>query len=546
MVYAASVAGTHQLYLRSLDDLEARPIDGTENAYEPFFSPNGEWVGFATQSGLTSGEFKRVAVRGGTPRTLCGCFSLGGATWLPNGTIIVTHATEGANPTLHRILEEGGTLEPLTTLDTESGEFHVWPRALPGGTDVLFTIASSQGMDASRVAVLSLDTGEQQVVVEGGFNARYVPTGHLVFARQGALWGVAFDLDRLATRGSEELLLQGIEVNNTYGSMALAVSSDGTLVYRSGDVVEVSFGGAAGGGRPVWVDRTGQATPISGTDRSDATSPRLSPDNSRLAMTVLTAEGQDIWVDDLERGVSTRLTDDGASQFPAWSLDGERVYFGSTPRGSLGLYSRAADGSDERETVLTGEQVMLPFSWTPDGQALTFSERGRGSADIWTMSRDGTRAPYLVSRFRVGNPDLSPDGRWMTYNSDESGQLEVYVQRYPELGEKVTISSGGGMEPRWSPAGNELFYRNLTGDRMMVVAVSTEPTLRVSRPELLFEGRYGQGPGFGLNYDVSSDGQRFLMTSEEQDGAPDAALTNTTLTLVENWSQELLERVPVD
>ena len=359
-------------------------------------------------------------------------------------------------------------------------------------------------MDPSRIAVLSLDTGEQQVVVEGGFNARYVPTGHLVFARQGALWGVAFDLDQLATSGSEELLVPGIEVNSTYGSMALAVSSDGTLVYRSGDVVEVSFGGAAGGGRPVWVDRTGQATPISGTDRSDATSPRLSPDNSKLAMTALTAEGQDIWVDDLERGVLTRLTNDGASQFPAWSLDGERVYFGSTPRGSLGLYSRAADGSDERETVLTGERVMLPFSWTPDSQTLIFSERGLGSGDIWTMSRDGDRAPYLVSRFREGNPDLSPDGRWMAYNSDESGQPEVYVQRYPELGEKVTISTGGGMEPLWSPEGDELFYRNLTGDRMMVVAVATEPTLRVARPELLFEGRYGQGPDFGLNYDVTS------------------------------------------
>ena len=192
LVYAANVGGTHQLYLRTLDDLEARPIDGTENAFEPFFSPDGEWVGFSSPSGLTSGELKRVAVRGGTPLTLCECYPPAGATWLRDGTIIMPHQPDGAPPTLHRIPEAGGTPEPLTTLETESGELaHLWPHALPGGTDVVFTILTSQSADASRVAVLSLDTGEQHVVVEGGFNARYVPTGHLVFGRQGALWGGA-------------------------------------------------------------------------------------------------------------------------------------------------------------------------------------------------------------------------------------------------------------------------------------------------------------------------------------------------------------------
>ena len=240
--------------------------------------------------------------------------------------------------------------------------------------------------------------------------------------------------------------------------MALSVSGEGTLVYWPGDAVEASFLGAVGGGRPVWVDRTGQATPI-GENRRDVMNPRLSPDNTRLAMTVLTDEGRDVWVDDLERGTSTRLTTDGTSQFPAWSLDGERVYFGSTNPDARGLYSRTADGSGEPETLLTGEQAMVPFSWTPDGQVLTFLEAG----DIWTVSLDGDRSSYLVSSFYEGNHDLSPDGRWMAYNSNESGQAEVYIQRYPDLGDKVTISTGGGAEPLWSPDGRELFYRNLDG-----------------------------------------------------------------------------------
>ena len=189
LVYAANVAGTHQLYLRSLDDLEARPIDGTEGAYTPFFSPDGEWMGFFTALGPGDVQLKRVAVRGGAPLTLCECYPPAGATWLPDGTIVVTHALAGDSPvTLYRIPEGGGTPEPLTMPDAESGEAHVWPHALPGGTDVLFTIAI-RGMDESRVAVLSLDTGEHHVVIENGFNARYLPTGHLVFGRQGAVWG---------------------------------------------------------------------------------------------------------------------------------------------------------------------------------------------------------------------------------------------------------------------------------------------------------------------------------------------------------------------
>ena len=289
LVYAANVAGTHQLYLRTLDDLEPRPIDGTEGAYWPFFSPGGEWVGFFTASAEEDGELKRVALRGGTPLTLCECFPPFGATWLADGTIIVSRLAGDARraPTLHRIPEAGGTPEPLATLDAENGEVsHTWPHAMPGGTDVLFTIRTSQDADAARdvgrsLAVLSLDTGEQHVVVEGAYNGRYLPTGHLVFGRQGALWGVPFDLETLATTGPEEVLLQDVEVNDRAGAIALAVSGDGTLVYRPGDAVGLAYSSSRLGSRPVWVDRTGQATPIP-SGRSGTRTPRLSPDNTKL------------------------------------------------------------------------------------------------------------------------------------------------------------------------------------------------------------------------------------------------------------------------
>ena len=253
-----------------LDDLEARPLDGTELAYNPFFSPDGQWVGFFRPLSLSTFELKRVAVGGGTPLTLGKLSGANGATWLPDGSIIVPHrAAVGAVSTLHRIPEAGGTPEPLTTPDAERGEAsQFWPQALPGGTDVLFTTFVRGGpewtMNAASVAVLSLDTGEQHVVVEGGFNARYLPTGHLVFGRDGAVWGVPFDLDRLATTGPEEVVLQGVEVNEG-GSMALSVSDDGTLVYWPGDAVDLELRTPVGGAGPCGSTATGRPHRSGGT-----------------------------------------------------------------------------------------------------------------------------------------------------------------------------------------------------------------------------------------------------------------------------------------
>ena len=267
LVYTANLTGTPQLYLRALDDLEARPIAGTEFGYEPFFSPDGEWIGFFDAANR---ELKRVSLEGGPPLTLSAAYPPTGATWLADGTVIFSHdpeheLTQGAAAALFRISDVGGIPEPLTTNDADT--MHLWPHALPGGRAVLFTVMRGLvDLAAASVEVLSLDTAERHVVVDSGYNARYVPTGHLLFVRQGALWGVPFDLDLLATTGPEEVVLQEIELNATYGSVALAVSDDGTLVYRPGDPVGMTLGGRccrgkAGVGRPLRAGHTDRGGP---------------------------------------------------------------------------------------------------------------------------------------------------------------------------------------------------------------------------------------------------------------------------------------------
>ena len=406
LVYAAYHTGTLQLYLRALDELEARPIAGTEGAFEPFFSPDGEWVGFFDPGNR---ELKRVSVRGGTPLTLCECYPPGGATWLADGTIVLTHdptgGLTGVATTLFRIPEAGGSPEPLTTLDAESGEVHFWPHALPGGTAVLFTILTSLDgsldADTSRVAVLSLDTGEQHVVVQGGYNARYVPTGHLIFARQGALWGVPFDVDQLATTGPEEVVLQGIELNEEYGSMALAVSGDGSLVYMSG--AAVGIGGVLAPSF-VWVDRDGgeELVPLPPRFYSH---PRLSPDGTKLAVrvqpSVLEDDQQPLWVYDVATGAALRLTNEAMTWAPVWTPDSRRIVFGwNVGGGTYELYSVPADGSGAPEALSPGDVGPagdFPTSVTPDGKTLIFSRQFEiGHVEVWELALDGGGAARPV------------------------------------------------------------------------------------------------------------------------------------------------------
>ena len=555
LVYAANVDGTHQLYLRSLDDLEARPIDGTEGAYSPFFSPDGESVGVFTTS-AASGELKRVALRGGTPLALCECFPPLGATWLADGTIITANAPDvRATVALYRVPEAGGTPEPLATLDTENGEVaHTWPHALPGGTAVLFTIddrasgAADNVADRRQVAVLSLDTGEHEIVIEAGYNARYVATGHLVFGRQGALWGVPFDPERLVTTGPEELLLQGVEINDNLGAMALSVSNDGTLVYVSGAATGIEATVWA----LVWSNRDGADEPLPLPPRRFS-DPRVSPEGSRVAVTVFDPDGggRDIWIYDLTSGAGLRMTREGDNSLPRWTSDGEHVVFSWNAGGRRNLYRVRADGSSAAERLTTSEQDQGLISLSPDGQTAIFTDTDvAADATSWhimSVRLDGGAEPQPVvtGPFRQGSGELSPDGRWLAYRSDEAGQFEIYVQPYPGPGPKTPISIGGGNWPSWAPDGQAVFYES--EGSLMRRTFDTEPTVQLGSPEVVLDLRgYVLGrEGLRRQFDVAADGERFLLRKAPVAASSLDQTVTARLTVVTGWTHELLERVPV-
>jgi eukaryotic-like serine/threonine-protein kinase len=525
LVYVGNRGGTSQLYLRPLDGFEATLIPGTEGAESPFFSPDGQSVGF-----FAGGKLKRLSLGGGAPLTVCSAPINRGASWSPDGTIIFTpSATLG----LYRVSASGGTAKPLTVPDRSKGEVsHRSPEILPGGKAVLFTIWTGMGSENARIGLLSLETGEQRVLLEGGTYPQYVSSGHLVYARRGGLLAVPFDLKRLQVTGAPASVLEGVRMNPSSSVAEFSVSSDGALAYVPG-------GWSFGEHTLVWVDHRGAVEALPAPARGYL-SPRLSPDTQRLAVNI-PGTNSGLWVYDMGRGTLTRLTESALNPRPIWTPDGKHVTFVSAPSGAYNLYWMAADGSGAAERLTTGENFQLPGSWSPDGQLLAFSEADpRTGWDLWVLKLQGDRRPrlFLQTPYNEYAPAFSPDGRWLAYGSDETGRPEIYVRPFPGPGGKVQISTEGGVQPVWARNGRELFYRN--GDKMMSAAIEARPMLSAAKPELLFEGHYEPGIfPFEPNYDVSPDGKRFLMVKgSEQESAA------TQLNVVLNWSDELRRLAP--
>jgi serine/threonine-protein kinase len=539
LVYVANRGGTRQLYLRQMNRLDATPISGTEGASSPFFSPDGQSVGF-----VVGYDLKKVSISGGAPQTLANVPPVTrGANWGPDDTIIFAPSAISG---LSRISAVGNTLPPvafskassdplqgqvLTTPDPTKGEYgHRWPQLLPGGKAVLFSIDTGGSFDEARIAVL---------------NPRYSPTGHIVFARTGALLAVPFDLERLERTGDPVTVIEGIMMEPG-GAAHFTFSDDGSLVYVPGGMLVPDR-------KLVWVNRQGEVEPLPAEAREYYT-PSLSPDGRQVA--VITREGSnyDVWVSDVARGSLTRLTSQRAEDHaPIWTPDGKQVTFaadvhGEGLSGPPALWWRPADRSGPQELLLENEEsgATMPTSWAPDGQILAFT-RGfnpaTGSHDIWMLQREGEQEPwtFLATEAEESGAMFSPNGRWLAYMSNETGRDEVYVQPFSVSGSGGTkqISVGGGTEPLWASDGRDLFYRN--GDKMMAVAIEPEPELSVGTPRLLFEGRFLPGPVWARrNYDISPDGQRFLMIQREKDLMP------TELIVVLNWFEELKRLVPTN
>ncbi len=526
LVYRVNTERGSQLYLRSLEDFVDRPIPGTEGVRGSlFFSPDGESIGFFAERKL-----KKTSLAGGSPITLCDAApGPRNGDWFED-TIVFAASVDSVQG-LYRVSANGGEPEMLATLNPDEGEQEYGlPEFLPDGKDLLFTIRLGPGY---QTALLSLETGEWKVVLENARQARYLSTGHLVYeqSRTGNLMVVPFDLAALEVTGDSVPVVQGVR-QALNGYVDYTISNNGTLVY----VPSTSTGGLIR--TLVWVDRQGLATPLI-EDRQAYRRPRLSPDGQRVAVEVQSVGNSDIWIYDIGRGTRMRLTVKGDNNSPVWTPDGTRVTFSSSRDGQSDLYWKPADGSGQAELLLNlnSQNNLVPSSWSPDGESLAFYAAITGANNIWALPREGDALPFVATAFNERSPMFSPDGRWLAYVSNESGRDEIYVQPYPGPGGKWPVSTDGGTEPRWSADGRELFYR--LGRKMMVVEVQSEPAFTSGRPQLVFEGPYLTDNFATPNYDISPDGQRFLMIKKEE-GQQDQ------INVVLNWFEELKRLVPTN
>jgi len=525
-----------QLFVRALDALEPVAVF-TGAPSGPFISPDSQWIGFVDGTIL-----KKVAVTGGPAVTLAALDSTPrGATWGPEDNTIIV-ATANPVTGLQRVAAAGGPTTDLTRPDHAQGEAdHLSPELLPGGRAVMFTISAlTGGPDAAQVAVLDLQTGKRKILVRGGSNAHYAPSGHLVYAAAGTLRAVPFDLARLETRGTSVPVVSDVMTTGN-GAVDAVMAADGTLAYVSG-----SSGVAVGQRTLAWVDRQGLETPIAAPPRAYVY-PRLSPDGTRIVVVAQDQE-QDLWVWDLGRTTLTRATFDPANDYyPVWTPDGRRLIFSSARTGVRNLFSQASDGTGTVERLTDSPDVQSSTAVSPDGRRLIFTEIApKTSEDVMQVELDGTHrvTPLVQSSFAERNGIISPDGRWLAYEANDSGRVEISVRPFPEVNTgHWQVSTAGGTRPLWARNGQELFYTSPTGALMRVGVERASSWSATTATTLVKEGYFTTPAGnSGRTYDISADGQRFLMI--KQGSGADQAAAPPQIIVVQHWTEELKRLVP--
>ncbi len=522
--FVGGVGNTSQVFVQDLAGFDARPLPGTEGGNTPFFSPDGEWLGF-----FTSSQLLKISLRGGAPMALCPAAPVTrGASWGEDDRIVFAETSSGR---LMRVGAAGGTPEAITRLDPKSGESaHLWPEVLPGAKTVIFTVRTGESFDTARIAAQSLETGSRQNLVENGTFARYAPSGHLLFMRGSTLIAAPFEADRVRVGPHPVPVIEGLRLDPRSGCGHFAVAASGTLIYVKGDARGIKR-------RLVAVGRDGGERSLL-EEPGAFSDPSMSADGRQLAVAI---EGthQDLWLVDILRRTLSRLTFDPSEEFsPRWTPDGLRLFYALIEIGRVPEISvRTADGSGNGDHVLARNNIpKIPNSIAPDGRTLAYVEIVTDdNADIWVLPLGGDRQPipFVKTPFNEFGPEFSPDGRFLAYVSNESGRFEVYVRPFPGPGPKRQVSVGGGTSPVWSRSGGEIFYRN--GAAVMAAAVTAGPEFSSAAPRTLFRGEYEEParPDWPRNYDILPDGKQFIMIKPDPDVRP------TQAHIVFNWFAEL-------
>ena len=517
------------LVIHDLSQLEPRHVNGTATGQMPFFSPDGRWLGF-----FTTNELRKVPIAGGVPTTLTTIGSPPrGGVWTSDDTIIFSLADGGG---LRRMPASGGEVTSLAKPAETQTTFY-YPALVGTRRAVLFTLGSVGGPSTS-IHVLDLSTGQQKKLIDGATSPQYAD-GLLVYAADRVLYAVPFDEERLAVAGEPVPVLSNV-MTFSAGSANFALSPNGSLLYSAGtgDVVTPRS--------LVWVDRKGTETPLHAPPRSYVVA-RLSPDGTKIALDIRDQQF-DIWMWDIRREAMTRMTFDPAVDMcPIWTLDSKRILWASLrSTGVPAIFSQAADGTGNSDRVAKSLTTpIFPTSISPDGKAIIWENAAATSQDILAVDLSTQKITSLVATPATElDGDVSPDGKWLAYESNESGRVEVYVRPFPDVNAgRWQISTTGGTRPAWSPRGNEIFYLDSAGAMTAVAIEMASGTIAAGRPQQLFATKYY--PGFtslGLDfrgYDVTRDAQRFLMIKEPESAAPEPR----RLIMVVNWTDELRARM---
>jgi Tol biopolymer transport system component/predicted Ser/Thr protein kinase len=529
------VSGTPvKLFTRRLDQPKATELPGTDGATAPFFSPDGQWVGF-----LARNKVNKISVEGGAVVPLGDITVFAGASWGEDGNILVGQAFSKG---LTRIPAGGGAPEAVTEL--VNGELaHAVPQILPGGKTALFTAYQTLDADKASIEVVTLADRHRKTVVRGGTTPRYVATGngagHLIYTNKATLFAVPFDLEKLETRGTAVPILDDIAYQAQTGVGQFNFSRTGTFVYRRG--------GGSSASRTMtvqWVDSAGKREPLR-SKPGVYLSPNLSPDGKRLGLLVTDAGTTDVWVYDPQRDAMTRLTFGGAAYTsPVWSPDGQYVMFGSVGNGMMWTRS---DGASQPQPLTQSKSIQVPLSFAPDGKRLAYIELA-GAPQIWTVPvelqggqwKPGKPELFLKSQFTDQDPAFSPDGRWLAYDSNEQGKAEVWVRPFPPpssgQGGKWQISNSGGTFPHWSRSGHDLLYQS--GDQIMAVSYTAKGDTFVADKPRVWLAKLG-----GTNWDLAPDGKRVAVVTPED--SPEAPKQEHEVVFLQNFFDELRRKAPL-